>query len=176
MKKIIFLISLGVLGFITFLLINNQDYSEEATEGLADISFLKDNNTTDTETGNLYETDDFSFKYGERLDMSRVPDSGGEIIAVENNDLGFQIFILPFNESGPITVERILKDLPNMKINHPTTTTLGGIPSIKFFGYIAGLGDTFETWVIYKNQLYQIMTSQSQEKLLLEVLDTWKWK
>ena len=160
-KKVVTLIITGLILFVgttIFVLnINTQDYPK-------------------TYEWNIYKVNNFSFEYPENLKISKSLEKGGEIVAVENNNFGFQIFILPFNEMGPITTERILKDLPNMKISNSAEADIEGVESLVLYGYIDGLGETFEAWVVYKDKLYQIMTSRIHKKALLEVLYTWKWE
>lgn len=172
-KKIIILVAVCVVLFTVFILIKNSGYIKNIDKQIIDQNSL---GKTDVEKWNIYKINNFSFRYPEKLELSKSQDGGGEIIAVENDKFGFQIFVLPFNEPGPITTERILKDLPNMKISNPAEADLGGAESLVLYGHIEGLGETFEVWVIYKDKLYQIMTSRVQEKALLEVLYTWKWE
>ena len=123
-----------------------------------------------------YETNSFSFKYSENFKITSALNEGSEIITAEDDKFGFQIFIMSFDEPGPINKERILQDVPDMQINNPGQAKLDGIETLIFNGYNEDMGETFEAWVVYKGKLYQIMTKREQEKLLEEVLETWKWK
>ena len=125
-----------------------------------------------------YSGTTFSFKYPDGFKVSSIPvDTSQEVITIENSKgSGFQISVMPFDESGPITTERIKKDLPDAQINDPKNAELDGIKTIVFYGYDEAIGETFETWPIYKGKMYQIMGSKTAEKLIIETLETWRWQ
>ncbi|MDO8496472.1 MAG: hypothetical protein Q7S43_03385 [bacterium] len=125
-----------------------------------------------------YSGQDFSFKYPDGFKVSSNPvNSIQEIVTVENKKgSGFQIFLLAFDESGPITPERIHKDLPDAEINDPKDADLDGEKTLVFNGYDQDMGETFEAWVIYKDKLYQIAGPKTARKLITETLETWRWK
>lgn len=99
------------------------------------------------------------------------------IFTIENSDgRGFQIFVSPFDEPGPITAERIRQDEPDAVIDQPGQAKLDGAMSFVFYGHDEDLGDTFEVWTVAGGKLYQIMGKKSDEKLITETINTWKWK
>lgn len=124
----------------------------------------------------VYEGKHFSFRYPPNLKISRILNKSDEIITAEGNKFSFQIFIMPFGQPGPITPKRIWQDLPNTKINNPGKADLDGVETLIFYGYNAEIGNTFEVWMTYRENLYQIMTGSDQEDLLIEILGTWIWK
>jgi hypothetical protein len=107
---------------------------------------------------------------------SAVPNNNGELLTFDKGPVSFQIFIMPFDEPGPITPERIWQDVPDMEINNAREADLDGVETVVFNSYDEALGETFEVWLVYKGRLYQIMTTREQEKLLIEILNTWNWK
>lgn len=88
---------------------------------------------------------------------------------------GFQIFVIPFDEEGPITPERILLDV-DIEINNPKYISLDGVQALAFNSADEGFGTTFEVWVIQRGKLYQVMTYGSFETKLLEILTNWRFK
>ena len=120
----------------------------------------------------------FSFRYPAEFKVSSNSTSGSnEVITVENKaGSGFQIFTMPFNEPGPITPDRIRKDLPDAVINDPKNANLDGIKALVYYGYDDALGDTFEVWAVHKGALYQIMGPKTAEGLITKTLETWAWK
>ncbi len=122
-----------------------------------------------------YKTDDFSFRHSDSFKVTSVPNGDSEVITAEDDKFGFQMSIMPFDEAGPITKERILKDVPDMEINEPGRAKLDGVETLIFYGANEDIGETFEAWLTYKGNLYQIMTGREEEKLLEKILDTWKW-
>ncbi len=86
---------------------------------------------------------------------------------------GFQIYITPFDEPGPITLERIRKDLPTLVMEEPQQVTIAlkseipnpksetnpndsnsksqtnGVPVLVFFSRGESFGRTREVWFIW---------------------------
>ena len=103
-------------------------------------------------------------------------EEGFEITTYEkNNKEGFQIFVMPFDEPGPLTHERILIDL-DIDMTSPALIDLDGIQAPIFNSKDENFGKTFEVWFIHGNKLYQIMTYAAYERQLLKILETWKFK
>ena len=66
----------------------------------------------------------FSFQYPGDFSVTSIPDEYGEVILVKNpkaEKQEFQIFIGEFDEPGPITPERIKKDMPELLIEEPSS-------------------------------------------------------
>jgi hypothetical protein len=124
-----------------------------------------------------YSRSDFSFSYPTGFRVNSVPVEGGEMVTIENQDgTGFQIFIIPFDEPGMITPERIRQDLPDAIINEPKVADLDGVRTLVFSGYDEALGDTFEAWAVDGGKLYQISGPETATDLVIETLETWDWK
>ena len=116
---------------------------------------------------------EFTVKYPEGY---KVYSTAPDVITVENEaGQGFQIAVTAFDESGPITPERIQQDLPDAEINEPGLAKLDGEQTLVFYGYDEDIGETFEAWVVHNGKLYQIMSAKSDENMLESLLDTWKW-
>ena len=99
------------------------------------------------------------------------------IYTIENKDgRGLQITVTHYDEPGPITEERIRQDLPDAEINEPGQAKLDGTLSFLFYGYDEDMGDTFEVWSVHGGKLFQIMAAKSEEKMIENILDTWKWQ
>ena len=103
-----------------------------------------------------------------------MPNDSGELLTFDRGPVSFQIFIISFDESGPITPERIKRDLSDIEMADVRYAILDGIDAIFFYGNAEGL-DTYEVWAINNNRLYQIMTYRGMEEFLNEVMNTWKW-
>jgi hypothetical protein len=194
MKKItiifIFLVILGVGGFLMFkknpgeLSIQNDDNEKtEVPEGqmtgqiLGPYAGTKDiKEYLNTGSWKKYDGSMFSFKYSGNFKVSSQQVEGGELLSAEDENFGFQVFISAFDEKGPVTPERIWKDLPDEVINEPKVADLDGVETLVFYGLDDEIGETFEAWTARNGKLYQIMTTKVAEQLLIEVLNTWGWK
>lgn len=127
------------------------------------------------------QTYGFSFEQPEGFDVvPSMEDEDNYIIVVAAKKTeggassGFQIYISPFDEEGPITVERIKEDLPDMRIEQAKEISVGGAPALAFLSGDAGAGMR-EVWFIYKGSLYQITALAEAEEALARALETWKF-
>ena len=124
----------------------------------------------------------YSLDYNFFLDIpkgfrfSEIQDNGGTVILAEGgNGKSFQIFITPFDEPGPLTPDRIKKDLPQKVILNPHAGTLDGTPALAFTSQDPGTGDVFEIWFVHSGYLYQISTSASFADTMQSFLQSWKF-
>ncbi len=135
----------------------------------------------------------FSFSYPGSSNVSDFADSGGKMILFKNaaSDNGFQIFITAFDEpfdstqgkSGPITKERILKDIPDMAISGDEYINIGGFDKLtasgeKALSFISQDdlgGKTREIWAVHDGYLYQIKAYENFEKQMMEILSSWRF-
>jgi len=100
-----------------------------------------------------------SFDYPTDFTLEVFPDEGGEIILATNPayNLGFQIFIQPFDEPGPLTLERIRRDLPEFAvINSKETILYDDTPVLGLLTSDPVLGTLSEEWFIRGGYLYQV--------------------
>jgi len=123
----------------------------------------------------------FSFQYPGELNASAFQegDYGHTVLVQQPNErAGFQIFIASFDEAGPITKERILRDLPDMVIDQPQHVIIGQdkITALIFFSHEPSLGRTREVWFIYGGHLYQMSTFAGLDGFIGRILETWKFQ
>lgn len=88
---------------------------------------------------------------------------------------GFQIFILPFDEEGLMTAERIHNDLPDLSIANEKNVLIDGVTAMVFESEDKDIGPTIEVWFIRKGYLYQIMAYREYEARLSQILSRWKF-
>ena len=122
----------------------------------------------------------FSFECDKSLKVTAFDEGGyGETILAQgdNEKNGFQIFVSPFDEAGPITPERIRQDLPDLTINQPQQViiTKNNITGLIFFSREPSLGETREVWFIHDGYLYQMTTYASLDNWVGRILETWKF-
>jgi hypothetical protein len=120
----------------------------------------------------------FTFQYPATFSITAFPDEGeGEVVLVQNADrtTGFQIFALPFDEKGPLTQERIQRDVPGISMTDVAPISISGNDSGITFISKDGATPNREVWFIYKGYLYQILTPIGAQKFLEEVLGTWRF-
>ncbi len=103
-----------------------------------------------------------------------LPDGARRVTAEgQGPKQGFEITISDYDESGPITAERIKKDIPDLVVkNHENIKIAGGVEAFSFFGHDDGLGETFEVWFSAQGKLYQVVTWAEYKKELLNILQS----
>lgn len=145
------------------------------TEGQRDIGVSISDQSADmseTYTNSKYG---FSFSHPKELNISEFTEGKIDVILVkdETGD-GFQIYITPFDEQGPITKERILKDIPDMQISNDKEIFIDGESALSFKSKDTSL-ETFEIWFVYNGYLYQISSFASFRNKLEEIIKTWRF-
>ncbi len=141
------------------------------------------------------------FNYPEGFNVSGFAegDAGYTILAQKPNAKeSFQIFVSDFDEPGPITPERVKKDVPDMVIEDPKQVLIGmfstssnnnnfsssgveklpsgKIPALIFFGKSESLGRTREVWFVHSGKLYQLTTYADLDSLIGPILETLRFQ
>jgi len=131
----------------------------------------------------------FSFVHPEEVSVTEFADEDGTIVlAQKSGGESFQVFITPLDEPGPITAERIGKDLPNLAIEEPQEVTLGGsptstgIPALIFFSTQNDMR-TREAWFVWPddplrsgNYLYQVTAPEEFDGQLAKIMATFSFE
>lgn len=133
------------------------------------------NNQTDMPE--VFFGSDFSFNYPSSYEFTEQDDQSGGEVAFFQSDSGsaFQVFIMPFDEEGPMTPERIKKDIPGTKVESPVEIDLGGIKALAFYGRSESVENTFEVWFVNNGKLYQVTGFKESEEFLRNIIKTWEW-
>ena len=124
----------------------------------------------------------FTFSYPQKLNVTETPlegIEGGKIILAESGEAkkGFEVVILPFDESDSLTKERILQDVPDKVIKNEKKTTVGeGIEALAFESEDKNIGPTFEIWFVQNGYIYEARTYPEFGPEMQEILKTWKFK
>ncbi|MDO8523560.1 MAG: hypothetical protein Q7S12_04785 [bacterium] len=121
-----------------------------------------------------YENTDygFTFSYPDGFDVKEIDeDQGFTVLAEGKGNKTFQIYINSFDEPGPITPERIKKDLPDMEIRQSQNFSLDGTDALAF-----QTDTTVEAWFVYGGNLYQATALKDFTDDLSKILATWKFK
>ena len=162
-----------------------------------------DGNTAEVLETYRHPTFGFSFQYPKGFKTGIFPAGEGETIVVEKSPEdepttaggsapekareGFQIYISAFDEEGPLTLERVKKEIPDLIVESPQTVILGSSASkdfeaLVFFSRNESLGRTREAWFVWPqspqpdgNYLYQISAYASFDAELSKIMATWKF-
>jgi len=123
----------------------------------------------------------FSFEYPADMQIMELDEVAGKIILGEGPQGAFQIFIMPFDEPGPLTAERIKKDLPNLTMKNPSPSKINEVEAVSFIGS-GGDIKTAELWFVspkdpypHGNYLYQFTTKLENANFIEEIMETWKF-
>lgn len=135
----------------------------------------------------------FSFDYPDGWNVSSFAENDGETVLLQNlsaSDLridprnisgqergGIQIYILMFDEPGPITKERILQDIPDLIINNDKQIKIAGVADGLKFDSASQSGEkTKEVWFVYENFLYQMTAIEGSGDVLDKIVRSWKYR
>jgi hypothetical protein len=120
----------------------------------------------------------FSFDYPEKFKVTEFGDEDNKTILIKdaNDNFKFQIIVSYFDEPGPLTKERILQDLPDLKMENVQQKTLkNGDSVLIFLSDSSNSEKTREVWLIYNEYLYQVSALQSFDNELNKILATWRF-
>lgn len=88
-----------------------------------------------------------------------------------------QIYATAFDEEGPLTPERIHKDLPDVKITSPQQVVLkGGMQALVFLSENEALGKTQEVWFSRDGFLYQMTTRAPLAKTVAQIIGSMRFE
>jgi hypothetical protein len=119
----------------------------------------------------------FSLFYPRGMHAQEYPEVGGATtIVFQDPDTleGFQIFIVPYKNSG-IVPRRIEKDVPSGAALNRATTTVDGLCGSMFTTDGSIMPATYEVWVARRGLLFEIATYKGQEDLLESVVSSWRF-
>ena len=186
-----------LFGAIYFVVSNKKSpQSEEVSNNINEYQSVSGNEQTFTiaqsEDGenNIYTDSQykFSFEYPKDFTATKFQEGeDGNTILVQSSALnqrsnqrsisGFQIFISPFDEPGPLTKERVKQDLPDLIINNPEQRVLkNGAVALVFFSEESSIGETREIWFVHNGYLYQISTYKELDSLVAKIISTWRFQ
>ncbi len=123
----------------------------------------------------------FEFNYPKEFSISQFgnAEEGETVLAQRSGEkAGFQIFITTFDEPiEALTVERIKSEIPDLEMNNVEPVNWNGKRiGISFSGSNSSVDPTREIWIVNNGYLYQMTTYLKEQKLLKQVLETWKFK
>lgn len=121
----------------------------------------------------------FTFSLNEKFNTGTFPEGEGEMLMVKltgEQAQQTQIYITKFGEPGPVSAQRISKDLPDMVVEQPVDISVNGEPAVAFVSRLASGQKTREVWFVRGGNLYQISAPQESEKMVSDMLSSWRWE
>lgn len=140
--------------------------------------------SADTKDAETYTNEHygFSFTHPAGLSIGSFEQGAGDVILAQSttdtaaHKESFQIYVAPFDEPGPITPERIKKDLPSLRVEEPKLVVIGGgLEALIFTGQSEDFGESREVWFVHGGHLYQITTHAGQDNFIGPILETWRF-
>ena len=183
-RIIIILVVLGILAGIVVLWSTLRKSSSDEQEPF----LLSDSETLSDWEGYAHPELPFAFAYPKDFTLSTFTDGGAEIILLKGKEpeKEAQIVIRAFDEPfdpaqgkpGPLTVERIQRDIPEMMIEEPQNVLIGSaqVPALLFWSEGGSAGRTREVWFILEGFLYQITASAEMDETLAKMMETWRFE
>lgn len=120
----------------------------------------------------------FVFHYPPAFRASTFPYGkiGDVVLLQQSSSTGaMQIFVMPFDEPGPLTSERIHRDLPDKVVENPQEILIGvahDTRALLFSSTGKDVGATREVWFVVDGYLYQAVTAPVLESTLGKILAT----
>ncbi|MDP3954319.1 MAG: hypothetical protein Q8Q06_02790 [bacterium] len=116
----------------------------------------------------------FSFDYPDSFNVGSYDEDAGKVIILQNNNVGFQLYITPFDEADTvITPERLKQDIPDLSIEEPIQIAIDKAIGLVFLSDSESLGKTREIWWVHQSHLYQITTYTEFDNAMVEILKSW---
>jgi hypothetical protein len=142
---------------------------------------------TVTASGNVqlpitYQNKQFGFELDlpEGYTGSSFTEGFGVTALLQNPETGesFQIYIAEFDEEGPLTVERIQQDLPDLVITEPQVALIAGgrQEALIFIGESEDFGKTREVWFVHGEQLYQVIAPFEMEQSIGPIMESLRFQ
>lgn len=103
--------------------------------------------------------------------------AAGETTLIRGPDAAeLQIYATAFDEEGPLTPERIHKDLPTISVVAPQQVVLhGGMTALAFLGENEALGKTQEVWFVHDGFLYQLTTTAPMGEEIAKIIGSMRF-
>lgn len=197
LKIVVIIIVVIVLGGAIFFLFFNKKSPQTAGEDKTGNEIIGQEKTFEitaakNKENNIYTDSQYNFSFEYPKDFTATKFGEGEdgdtiLVQKQGSKEGFQIFISPFDEPGPLTEERVKQDLPDLKMESPEQRVLkitvdsgssapSGVEGLIFFSEEASLGKTREIWFIQNGFLYQVSTYKEFDSLVAKILETWRFQ
>jgi hypothetical protein len=104
--------------------------------------------------------------------ISSSPQDEGEVIVAEHPtfNLGFEVFISPFDGEESLAVDTIRQSNPSLMVKEPVETELNdGTAAVRFASDDPALGQTRQIWFAHDGNLFQVVMYSDN----IEWLDAW---
>jgi len=117
----------------------------------------------------------FSFEYPEGYTVGNFAEGeDAEVVLLQKDNVGFQLFISPFDENIALTPQRIKQDISDIEMQNEIVISVGGSQGVVFSSEDDGEKST-EIWFVNANRLYQITTYPEFDLIMVDILETWRW-
>ena len=138
----------------------------------------------------------FSFKYPAGFHITSFDEGDGEMVLVKKSEIRstksetnsnvenskpetseLQIYVSPFDEPGPITPQRIKKDIPDMVIEEPQEVMVGKHRDIRALVFFSreGAMRLRQVWFVAAGYLYQISSEEANGSFMQSILNSWEF-
>lgn len=178
-KKIIGGLIVAITGIaILATWIPDTQVNNSATKLPAFLSEVGNESGAPLSTGTRYVHVDnsFSFSYPEGF-IPKLQSDGedGEVVVIENGELGIQITVVPFDEDIVLTPERIRQDLPDLVMERTEIVSVAGVQAVAFQSTNASTAQSNEVWFVYRGNLYLVSAPRGSEALVSGIIKTWQF-
>ncbi|OHA83139.1 MAG: hypothetical protein A2408_01525 [Candidatus Yonathbacteria bacterium RIFOXYC1_FULL_52_10] len=165
-----------MIGFVVVL--SGRGGNSPATKLPAFLSEANEASSVTINTGARYVHTDksFSFLYPEGFTPKLQSDGeDGEVVVLEDGEIGVQIAAIPFDEDIALTPERIKQDLPDLITERTEIVSVGGAQAVAFKSTNASTASSNEVWFVHAGKLYLVSAPSGSEALVSGIIKTWEF-
>lgn len=189
-KNAVLIIGVGIVflgGLLYSLVTKNTDTTTSIEATMPDAQQVGTSISDNSKSG-IYTNPNFAFSFVpptgfvatafEDFDQAGTPVTT-VVVEDQTKKSGAQIVISPWDESPEtLTPERIMRDIPNMRVSGVTVRDVANIGTvIEFESDNADFGGSSrEVWFVAHGDLYQMSTNREDRAVLDPILATWKFQ
>jgi len=121
----------------------------------------------------------FSLKYPPNFHVGEFSNGTNTSVVLQNTEsrTGFQIYIKPIEENLTLTESKLRQQVPDINVSDVKPTTVAGTDNaLAFNAQNDAFGQSAEIWFVKDKTLFQLSTYREQQKLLQQVVETWKFE
>jgi hypothetical protein len=116
----------------------------------------------------------FSIRIPSNAKTTSFAEAGGDTILVQSDKYQMQIYVSSFDENISLTIGRVKKDIPDIKMQEPMEIETGGVATVAFISNDRG-APYREIWFVNKGYLYQVLAPAGEDAMTATIMQSWVW-
>ena len=117
----------------------------------------------------------FSFTYDSGYTLSRFQDGSGEMILLQKEGSGIQVYNTQFTAGGSLSASRIRKEIGDEVTYAQDIEMPAGFKAVTF-STGSSKGEVWDVWFVKDKVLYQVTAEAGHDNLLKQIVETWSFE